>query len=98
MAFLEHPFGISVQFHGNSRDLHHKLNLRGFSYQSSLELCKMNACSSLNSSLIFKVNAGRTRAIASNSDFFWEEMPTPILDMVENPINMKNMSPKVERS
>lgn len=94
MAFLEHPFGISVQFHGNSRDLHHKLNLRGFSYQSSLELCKMNACSSLNSSLIFKVNAGRTRAIASNSDFFWEEMPTPILDMVENPINMKNMSPK----
>lgn len=41
---------------------------------------------------------GRTQALANNSDFFWEEMPTPILDMVENPINMKNLSPKVEKS
>lgn len=42
--------------------------------------------------------AGRTQALTNNSDFFWEEMPTPILDMVENPINMKNLSPKVEKS
>ncbi|XP_019103606.2 probable 1-deoxy-D-xylulose-5-phosphate synthase, chloroplastic isoform X2 [Beta vulgaris subsp. vulgaris] len=54
----------------------------------------MNACSSAISSLSYKGRAGRTQALTNNSDFFWEEMPTPILDMVENPINMKNLSPK----
>ena len=28
-------------------------------------------------------------------DFFWEKFSTPILDVIENPINLKNLSPKV---
>ncbi|XP_074294122.1 putative 1-deoxy-D-xylulose-5-phosphate synthase, chloroplastic [Silene latifolia] len=37
---------------------------------------------------------GRITALSDKSEFSWEEMPTPILDMVENPINMKNLSTK----
>lgn len=31
-------------------------------------------------------------------DFFWEKVSTPILDVIENPINLKNLSPKVVKS
>ncbi|XP_074297881.1 putative 1-deoxy-D-xylulose-5-phosphate synthase, chloroplastic isoform X1 [Silene latifolia] len=46
--------------------------------------------------VILQSYVGRITALSDKSEFSWEEMPTPILDMVENPINMKNLSTKVE--
>lgn len=36
--------------------------------------------------------------IDSDNDFYWEKGPTPILDMVDNPIRLKNLSLKVSCS
>ncbi|CAO2820704.1 unnamed protein product [Amaranthus hypochondriacus] len=92
-AYLEYPIRIAFQSHGNCKGFHQQLDLRCFTYHSNYELHKINAYASLSSGLTYKAHAGRTQALSNNDDF-WEEMPTPILDMVENPINMKNLSPK----
>lgn len=34
-------------------------------------------------------------ALPHDGDFFWEKSPTPILDMVETPIHLKNLSTQV---
>lgn len=36
----------------------------------------------------------RITALPDDSDFFWEKSPTPILDMIDAPINLKNLSSK----
>lgn len=37
----------------------------------------------------------RVCAQFDNADYYWEKVPTPILDMVENPLCLKNFSIKV---
>ena len=37
----------------------------------------------------------RRRALPDFDDFYWEKVPTPILDAVENPLCLKNLSLKV---
>ena len=37
----------------------------------------------------------RVTALPDFGDFFWEKAPTPILDMVDSPIHLKNLSLKV---
>jgi len=37
----------------------------------------------------------RVCAQLDSDDYHWEKVPTPILDMVENPLYLKNLSLKV---
>lgn len=37
----------------------------------------------------------RLTALPHDGDFFWEKSPTPILDMVDTPVNLKNLSIQV---
>lgn len=93
-AYLECPFGSTVQSHGNLRAFTHKWGSAGFNCRPSYEFCRIDVSPSGISSQIFKGYVGRSRALTDNNDFFWEELSTPVLDMVENPIHMKNLSPK----
>ena len=36
-------------------------------------------------------------ALPNVDDFFWEKDPTPILDTIDEPIHLKNLSSKVVR-
>ena len=40
-------------------------------------------------------SVARVGALPDLDDFFWEKDPTPMLDMVEIPMHLKNMSHKV---
>lgn len=93
-SYLQRPFGISVQSHGNCRVFTQKGEPSSFSYQPAYEFPRINMCPSATCNLKSKGCVGRIRGLSNNSDFFWEEISTPILDMVENPMNMKNLSPK----
>lgn len=95
-SYLQRPFGISVQSHGNCRVFTQKGEPSSFSYQPASEFPRINMCPSATCNLKSKGCVGRIRGLSNNSDFFWEEISTPILDMVENPVNMKNLSTKVE--
>ena len=37
-------------------------------------------------------------ALPDVDDFFWEKEPTPILDTIDAPIHLKNLSSKVVRA
>jgi 1-deoxy-D-xylulose-5-phosphate synthase len=39
----------------------------------------------------------RVATLPDVDDFFWEKDPTPILDMIDAPIHLKNLSSKVVR-
>ena len=39
---------------------------------------------------------GQICSLPDFGDFFWDRIPTPMLDMVENPIHLKNLTPKVK--
>ncbi|GAB4837557.1 1-deoxy-D-xylulose-5-phosphate synthase [Ancistrocladus abbreviatus] len=93
-AAFEYSLVISDQFHGKFRALPFKWEPSSFSYQSRCEFSRNNLypCVSFNSKS--KGYVGQIHASPHISDFFWEETPTPILDMVENPIHLKNLSPK----
>lgn len=39
----------------------------------------------------------RVAALPDVDDFFWEKDPTPILDTIDAPIHLKNLSSKVVR-
>lgn len=51
-----------------------------------------------NNLLIFLIqgSVGRIYSLPDVDDFFSEKVPTPMLDTVENPMHMKNLSLKVQ--
>lgn len=93
-AYLDCPFGITAQSHGNGGAFLRKHESTSFNCQSHCEFSRINVCPTVIFSRLSKGCAGRMKALSDNSDFFWEEISTPILDVVENPIHMKNLSPK----
>lgn len=76
----QYPFGIKAHFNGNSRLLLPKV-----------EFSRMNLYPNFITS---KGRVGRIYSLPEADDFFWEKVPTPILDTVENPMHLKNLSPK----
>ncbi|KAF8393270.1 hypothetical protein HHK36_021511 [Tetracentron sinense] len=94
-ASAQCPFGISVPLHRECRALLRKMEFSSYCYPSIGESLRMNLYPSSASTSIAKGYVGRISALPDVGDFFWEKVPTPILDMVENPIHLKNLSPKV---
>jgi 1-deoxy-D-xylulose-5-phosphate synthase len=46
---------------------------------------------------LVQVVTQRVAALPDVDDFFWEKDPTPILDTIDAPIHLKNLSSKVVR-
>ncbi|GMH12443.1 hypothetical protein Nepgr_014284 [Nepenthes gracilis] len=94
IAVFEYPLGSSAQLYVNFRASLFKWNLQRFNHQPNCESSRTNWHPSANSNRIPKGYAGQIHTFRKSSDFFWDETPTPILDMVENPMQLKNLSPK----
>ncbi|XP_042492183.1 probable 1-deoxy-D-xylulose-5-phosphate synthase, chloroplastic isoform X3 [Macadamia integrifolia] len=91
------PYGLNAApEHGALRDLVlPKMEFSRFHYPSKGEVLRPSlysmSVSTINSS---KGWVGSITALPEVGDFFWEKAPTPILDMVDVPIHLKNLSPK----
>ncbi|KAF6167283.1 hypothetical protein GIB67_043144 [Kingdonia uniflora] len=91
----QYPFGTINRFvNGKFRVSCSRLEFSRFcSYPFNGDFLKLNMYPSSNSitsskGLICQVNA------IPESDFFWEQAPTPLLDMIETPMHLKNLTPK----
>lgn len=67
-----------IRCHGLSE----RETLKSIRYPSSTDIC------------LLKGLCRRVTALPGDSDFFWEKSPTPLLDMVDTPVNLKNLSIK----
>nr|QSL78011.1 1-deoxy-D-xylulose-5-phosphate synthase like 2 [Nigella sativa] len=89
-ASFNHPCGITALDHENCRVLAPKAELSRSCYPSR----GGDSSSRLNLSSVPKEFGAQVRALPNVGDFFWEKSPTPMLDMIENPMHMKNLSLK----
>ncbi|XP_052211437.1 probable 1-deoxy-D-xylulose-5-phosphate synthase, chloroplastic isoform X2 [Diospyros lotus] len=89
-----YQFGISAYFCRNSRVLHPKVEFSNFNFPANGEFSRVSLCPNSASSSISKGCVSQISSLPDVGDFFWEKVPTPILDLVENPIYLKNLSPK----
>nr|AMJ39462.1 1-deoxy-D-xylulose-5-phosphate synthase 3 [Bixa orellana] len=79
------PSGISAHFHGKFAD---KMEFSSSNFPSRVEIPKVSWRPSS------KVLVNQICSLPDIDDLFWEKMPTPILDVVENPIHVKNLTIK----
>ncbi|XP_059658091.1 probable 1-deoxy-D-xylulose-5-phosphate synthase, chloroplastic isoform X2 [Cornus florida] len=90
----QYPFGISVHFHGNSRVSPSTTEFLNFKFLSNGDFSRTNSYLSSAPTSTSKERVGRIYSLPDIGDFFWDKVPTPMLDMVENPMHLKNLSPK----
>ncbi|KAJ8751763.1 hypothetical protein K2173_025944 [Erythroxylum novogranatense] len=64
------------------------------SFPRKLELSRFNFRPTVESAANSKGFTGRVHALPDIDDIFWEKVPTPILDVIENPMHLKNLTPK----
>ncbi|KAF5182381.1 1-deoxy-D-xylulose-5-phosphate synthase [Thalictrum thalictroides] len=92
-AAFRHPSGISALDHGNCRLF--KPEFSRYCYPSKGEtMLRLDHFPSFRLNSSSKEFGCRVSALPNIGDFFWEKSPTPILDMIENPMHLKNLSSK----
>ncbi|KAI3729847.1 hypothetical protein L6452_18518 [Arctium lappa] len=86
--------GVNARFHENSRHFPSKLESSSVNFHSNGDFFKIsfNPCSA--SSIFFKGCVGRICALPEIGDEFLEKPQTPILDTIESPMHLKNLSHK----
>ncbi|TMW91265.1 hypothetical protein EJD97_014561 [Solanum chilense] len=82
----QYPFGICPQFHGNSRLLSPETDFSALNFPYRLGYSKL--------SLHPKGHVAEIHSLPHAGDFTGENEPTPILDAIESPMNLKNLSTK----
>lgn len=92
-ALAQCPLG-KIAHYGKLRVSPHKMELSSSNNSFNVGLLTMKLQSSSSYTIMSKGYSGRIFALPDVEDFSWEEVPLPILDMVENPIHLKNLSPK----
>ncbi|XP_058785845.1 probable 1-deoxy-D-xylulose-5-phosphate synthase, chloroplastic isoform X1 [Vicia villosa] len=79
-----HPFGI--HFHSHSQSLIRRFDCSISQFPSHVDLSRITLYSS-SQGLVHRVCAR-----PDIDDFYWEKEPTPILDTIESPLCLKNLS------
>lgn len=92
-ASAHYPFCINGHFQGNLR-VHPKLEFLSFNFPHRVESSRTNLYPSYASTSTSKEYVGHIRSLPDVGDFFWDKPSTPLLDLVENPIHLKNLSHK----
>ncbi|KAG8381893.1 hypothetical protein BUALT_Bualt05G0020200 [Buddleja alternifolia] len=87
-ASCQNPFRINAHFHENSRILSPKLEFSNVNFGSTIEF------SSLASASTSKEYGVLVHSLPNADGSMNEKVPTPILDMVENPMHLKNLTSK----
>ncbi|OMO97038.1 hypothetical protein CCACVL1_04691 [Corchorus capsularis] len=79
------PSGIAANFHIKFSN---RVEFSTSNFPSTLNVSKLN-CHPSSKGLL-----NRICSLPDIDDLFWEKVPTPILDVVENPIHLKNLNVK----
>lgn len=79
------PPGISANLHAK---FDNRIEFSCSNFPSTLNISKLN-CHPNSKGLV-----NRICSLPDIDDLFWEKVPTPILDVVENPMHLKNLTIK----
>ncbi|KAK4586013.1 hypothetical protein RGQ29_023264 [Quercus rubra] len=93
-ASVGYPFGITAHSHGKIGVLPHRMNFSSSGFPLNVEVSRVNFYPCSGSAITSKGLVSPLGSLPDIDDFFWEKFSTPILDVIENPINLKNLSPK----
>lgn len=86
-------FSLTSHCHGTLGQRNIDFLSSNFSYQS--EISRINLCPSSSPITSSKpATLSRICALPDIDDFFWDKDPTPILDLVENPLRLKTLTIK----
>ncbi|KAL6216948.1 hypothetical protein ACLB2K_010166 [Fragaria x ananassa] len=89
------PFGVSSRCYGKIGAFSHKVQLFGACFPLHVEFPRTNLYpSSASSFMSSKEIVTQICSLPDSGEFFPEEASTPILDLVENPMHLKNLSLK----
>nr|AMB19704.1 1-deoxy-d-xylulose-5-phosphate synthase 2 [Taraxacum kok-saghyz] len=86
--------GANAHFHENSRNFPSKLESASVNFHSNGEFLKISLKPSSGSSIYSKGYVGRVCSLPEIGDVFPEKPLTPILDTIETPMHLKNLSHK----
>ncbi|KAF9617795.1 hypothetical protein IFM89_038906 [Coptis chinensis] len=94
-ASFQHLSGLSaVLDHESSRVLAPNIEVSKCRYPLKGESLRLSLFPASNFSISSKEFGCHVSALPNFGDFFWDKSPTPILDMIENPMHLKNLSSK----
>ncbi|XP_038885659.1 probable 1-deoxy-D-xylulose-5-phosphate synthase, chloroplastic [Benincasa hispida] len=93
-ASTGYPFGIAVHSHGNSAVSPHKLEFSRSYFPLPAEFSRINPHSGSVFHISSKSSVSKIHSLPDIDNIFWDKVPTPILDVIENPIHLKNLSLK----
>lgn len=93
-ASTGYPFGMAVHFNGNSAVLPHKLEFSRSRFPLHAEFSRINPLLGSVFSVSTESPVHKIRCLPDIDNIFWDKDPTPLLDVIENPIHLKNLSPK----
>ncbi|CAK9176312.1 unnamed protein product [Ilex paraguariensis] len=93
-AAAQNVFGVSAHFRGNSRNFTSKVDFSSVNFPCNWEFSRMTLFPSSASTSTSKSFGGRICCLPDAGDCFSDKIPTPILDTIENPMHLKNLSPK----
>ncbi|XP_068649394.1 probable 1-deoxy-D-xylulose-5-phosphate synthase, chloroplastic isoform X1 [Aristolochia californica] len=93
-ASTQSPSGLGAILCRKSRISRANLASTRFYHLPSTDFSTICLRPSSDHTAICKEPTSRASALPDVGDFFWEKAPTPILDMVDSPIHLKNLSTK----
>lgn len=90
VAYCQNPFRISANLNDSSRFVSTKLEFSVVNFPSNGEFSRLN----FYRSLTCKEYCGQVHCSPNADGSMNEEVPTPILDMIDNPMHLKNLTLK----
>lgn len=93
-AYCLNPFRINAHFEENSRLLAPKIEYSSVAFPSNVELSSLNFYPTLSSTSTSKEYTSNVCCLPDAGNSIDEKVPTPMLDIVENPMHLKNLTSK----
>ncbi|KAL3844110.1 hypothetical protein ACJIZ3_001513 [Penstemon smallii] len=93
-ACCQNPFRINAHFHENSRFIGTKVEFSSVRFPSNVEISRLNFYPTSASTSTSKESVGKVHSLSNAGDSTNEKVPTPMLDMVDSPIHLKNFTSK----
>ncbi|CAA2933521.1 probable 1-deoxy-D-xylulose-5-phosphate synthase, chloroplastic [Olea europaea subsp. europaea] len=93
-ATFQQPFSVNAHLNDHSRLLLPKVELSTVNFPANAEFSRLNFYPSFPSTSSSKEYAGHVRSIPNVDGSTKEKVPTPMLDMIKNPMHLKNLTPK----
>ncbi|KAL0312067.1 UNVERIFIED_CONTAM: 1-deoxy-D-xylulose-5-phosphate synthase, chloroplastic [Sesamum radiatum] len=93
-AYCLNPFRFNAYFEENSRLLAPKIEYSIVAFPSNVELSRLNFYPTLASTSTSKEYTSKLCCLPDAGNSIDEKVPTPMLDIVENPMHLKNLTSK----